>query len=290
MKPSRRKIQIAVIAAILLITAVASSKPGRAALVRFISMVKPEPTVTPTVALAPQSERDVEQRARARHGWNSEIRTSVMRGSIIYYDGEENPTGQWAVRIYRKYPESVRVEINHRDGVEAMGFDGRDAWKSGEGSLTQEAARDIRSLIRLWPERLFVTRARGGGYREAGSRIEELESGEQVFFDQVEMEDEVGQVRSADLREVYYYINRESSFVEAARWLEPDNPTRRVDEAGVALRDMRADFRNFREAGGAMWPTEITHRSGGRLAFRIKINEVKVNEALADSLFQRTSR
>lgn len=290
MKPSRKKVQIAVIAAILLLAAVASSKPGRAALVKVISMVRPQPTVTTTTAVAPQTARDVEERARARHGWTRDIRTSVMRGSIIYYDSEEQPTGQWAVSIYRKYPESVRVEISRRDGTLAMGFDGRDAWKTGESAPTPEEARDIRSLIRIWPERLFVTRDSGAGYREAGNRIEELASGEQVFLDQVEMEDEVGQVRSADLRQVYYYVNRDSSFVEAARWLEPDNPARRVDETGVALRDMRADFGSFREAGGVMWPTEITHRSGGRIAFRIKVNEVKVNQPLPDSMFQRSGR
>jgi hypothetical protein len=210
-----------------------------------------------------------------------------MRGSIIYYDSEEKPTGQWAVSIYRKYPENVRVEVSRKDGIEAIGFDGRDAWKNSEAALTQEAARDIRTLIRLWPERLFVTRGRGASYREAGSRIEDLPDGKQVYLDQVELEDEVGQARAADLRQVYYYVNRESSFVESARWLEPDNPTRRVDETGVALRDMRADFGNFREAGGVMWPTEVTHRSGGRISFRIRVNDVQVNQSLADSLFQK---
>lgn len=287
MKINTKRMMVVGVAAVLLTTAVTMSKPGRSALGRVMALIAPATkTVSEATEPVPDST-DIEQRSRQKHGWNAGVTSSMVRGEIIYFDSDEKPIEQWAVTIYRKYPEQARVEIDRGKGLEVYGFDGSNAWKSGTARLTQEAARDIRAMIRIWPERLFMTRAAGAAYREAGQRVEPGEGGT-VICDQVEMEDSIGPAAAsvADRRQVSYYINRASSMIETARWLEPDDPSSRVDEANVALRDVRVDFAKWKSVSGLLWPMEITHREGGRIDFRIQLNEAVVNPQISDSLFR----
>jgi len=290
MKINRKRMMIGGAAIVFLLAAVAMSEPGRAALGRMMALILPEakPAIETSGAStsAPQSQ-DAEERARQRHGWNGGITTSLIRGSIIYFDKDERAIEQWAVTIYRRYPEQARVEINRGNGVEVYGFDGTRAWREGTARLTEEAARDIRAMVRIWPERLFVTRARGAGYRESGQRVEPAENGT-VIQDQVEMEDSIGPttISIPDRRRVSYYINRESAIVEMASWLEPDDPRRRIDDEGVSLMDVRVEFGRWKTVGGVMWPMEITHSQGGRRDFRIEVNEVVVNTQIDDAKFR----
>ncbi|MEW6209453.1 MAG: hypothetical protein AB1631_13870 [Acidobacteriota bacterium] len=270
---------------VFLLTVVAMSEPGRAAIGRVMALILPasKPAVETASTEAMQSE-DAEERARRKHGWNGGVTTSLLRGSIIYFDNEERAVEQWAVTIYRRYPEQARVEINRGKGVEVYGFDGTKAWREGATRLTEEEARDIRAIVRIWPERLFVTRASGAAYRESGQRVEPGESGT-VIQDQVEVEDAIGPV-GGDRRRVSYYINRESAMVEMASWLEPDDPRRKIDDEGAALKDVRVEFGRWKSVGGVMWPMEVTHREGGRRDFRIEVNEVKVNAQIDDAKFR----
>jgi hypothetical protein len=287
MKINRKRMMVAGAATVFLLAAVAMSEPGRAALGRVMALILPEakPAVeTSSASTEPQSQ-DVEQRARQKHGWNAGVATSLLRGSIIYFDKDERAVEQWAVTIYRRYPEQARVEINRGKGVEVYGFDGTKAWRDGAARLTEEEARDIRAMVRIWPERLFVTRARGAAYRESGQRVEPSESGT-LIQDQVEMEDTVGPAGAGDRRRVSYYINRESSVVEMASWLEPDDPRRKIDDAGVPLVDVRVEFGKWKSVGGVLWPMEVVHREGGRKDFRIEVNEVVVNAQIDDAKFR----
>lgn len=294
MKINRKRIMVAGVAAVFLLTAVVMSRPGRSALGRVIALIAPakkSATEAERESTAMPQSQDAEQRARQRHGWNSGITSSVIRGEIFYFGAEEKPIEQWAVTIYRRYPEQARVEIDRGKGIEVYGFDGTKAWRTGTARLSEEAARDIRAMVRIWPERLFVTRGRGASYRESGQRVEPGESGT-VIWDQVEMEDTVGSTTASitDRRRVSYYINRESSIVETARWLEPDDPRKRADDANVSLMDVQVDFRKWKVVEGVMWPMEIEHRQGGRKDFRIQVNEVLVNPQINDSMFQGPGR
>ena len=51
--------------------------------------------------------------------------------------------------------------------------------------------------------------------------------------------------------------------------------------------DCRVDWGNWLQLGGVMWPMEITRWLGGRVEFRIQVDEVKVNQTIADAQFQR---
>ena len=243
------------------------------------------------------STRVVEQRARAAHRWSGSVLDSVARGAIIYYDASGEATGQYAITIFRGYPDKVRVEIDRGRSAEVFGFDQTSAWKGGVPNLKEEDARDIRAMVRICPERLFVTRGGGSAYREAGRRIEDsppVASGggpTPVVFDQVEMADTLGPAagasRAGDRRSVYYYVNQATSLVETARWLEPDDPRQDPDDEGAVLTDIRVDFGGWREVSGVTWPFEITHSSGGRVDYRIVLNEVRMNQGLTDAVFKK---
>ncbi|HLG13448.1 MAG TPA: hypothetical protein VJH03_02840, partial [Blastocatellia bacterium] len=152
----------------------------------------------------------VEQRARAAHRWSGSVLDSVARGAIIYYDASGEATGQYAITIFRGYPDKVRVEIDRGRSAEVFGFDQTSAWKGGVPNLKEEDARDIRAMVRICPERLFVTRGGGSAYREAGRRIEDSPPAASgggptgaagpptpVVFDQVEMADTLGPAAGA---------------------------------------------------------------------------------------------
>jgi hypothetical protein len=272
------------VVAVFITTAVAMSRPGRTVIGKVVAMMSAAPAAKETASAEALPEReDVEQRARRKHGWTSGVTSWLARGSIIYYDAGGKAVEQWAVTVYRKYPEQGRIEINRGAGIETSGYDGTRAWRTGTERVSEEVARDIRAMIRLTPERLFVTRSRGASYRESGQRIEERGDSGVATFDEVEMDDALGE---GDRRRVAYYINRESQMVESARWLEPDDPRRRIDDAGTALTDMRIDFGKWKAAGGVQWPMEIVKSKGGRMELRIELNEVVVNPQIADSIFQ----
>jgi hypothetical protein len=278
--------------ALCLMVAAGLSKPGRSGL----------RVVLAKLGSAPAAGPDVEQRARARHGWDRQpIVNSVMRGTLTYYDRGGLAVQRVGMTLYRKYPDRVRLEIDRPGGREVSGFDGRDAWRAGVTQLRNADARDIRGWARMWPERLFVGRGNGEAYREVGrftdERAKAKVTGEAdgddpgTVADQVEVEDNVGDVpanprNGADWRRVSFYVDGETSLVYTARWLEPNDPRRQVDDPGTALMDLRVDFRRWTQAEGVIWPFEVIHRRGGKTAFRVEVTEVQVNQQLPDTLFQ----
>jgi hypothetical protein len=320
---SRQKKLIALGAAITCaVLALGLSRPGRAELLRLVARVIPPAKTTETPGTAPvrpvsvaAQGLDVGQRARLAHGWSSSIVTSFARGSIIYYDSNGRATSQYAITIARAYPDRVRVEIDRGDSREVFGFDRTAAWRGGAANLSDTQARDIRAAARFCPERLFVDRDKGAAYREVGQRIEDAAQvdasadwagapatgrgegppnatpqPEQIVFDQVESGDSLGppatRTDAGDVRRVYYYVDAATSLVSAARWLEPDNPRKSIDDATVSFTDVRVDFADWRDVNGVKWPFKLAHSTGGRLDFRIVLNGVRVNVSLADGVFQ----
>jgi hypothetical protein len=279
-----------------LLAAAGLSKPGRATL----------KTVLAKIASPAAASNDVEQRARVRHGWDHQpILNSVTHGTITYYDRSGIAVQRVGLTVYRKFPDRVRLEIDRLGGQEVSGFNGRDAWRAGVTQLREADARDIRMWARMWPERLFIGRGNGEPYREVGRYHDErakatvagevAETDADVVADQVEIEDNVGPApanprNGADWRRVSFYVDSETSLVYTARWLEPNDPSRQVDDDGVAAMDLRVDFRRWTQVEGVIWPFEIIHRRGGKTDFRIEVADVQFNQQMPDTLFQEPRR
>jgi hypothetical protein len=296
----KKSFQIAAIALIALLLGAGLTKAGRSTFSRALSLVtsKTQPGET-SPEPAVQGGQDIEQRARARHGWTPAIVNSVIRGAITFYNRDGATRDQANIAISRAYPDRLRIELNRNGVVETAGFDGANAWQAGTANLPEARARDIRSWLRAWPERLFTTRGAGGGYREAGSRMETSRPGRPwapgsnvnppLKLEQVEMEDVLGLPptpnRVGDRRLVVFYVNRESLTVESARWLEPDNPGQRIEDGRGPLTDVRVDFGDWQAVSGTLWPFEIVHWSGGRVDYRISVTQVQTNQVLAGSIF-----
>jgi hypothetical protein len=281
----------------------ALSQTGRATFSKVIAFISaPKPTAPAVVA----STGDVEQRARGKHGWGRQvIVNSVAQGTLTYLDDNGVAISQANLKLYRKYPDRLRIELERNGATDVSGFDQVQAWRSGRSTLSEEEARDIRAFLRMWPERLFTTRGGGARYREAGRRIEDYDpaknpaipppqgtkAGLSVVFDQVEMEDTLGlpptSARAGDRRLVYYYVNRDNSVVTMAQWLEPDDPRQRLEDPDFAATDMRIDFAGWQEIDGVLWPTEIICKKGGKKFLRIQLSDVKINQSINDTIFQQ---
>ena len=302
MKSNRKRLFLAGgVAVFLLLTIVIASEPVRSAL-RSVFSETTAGGATTAVSTA-LTALDTEQRVRTRHGWNSTLQNSVITGQISFFNRAGQQTGQANITLYRKYPNLMRAVIVRGTSVETVGFDATQAWKSGKAGLSEAEARDIRAWLRLWPERLFTLRSAGARYREAGKRVEEVrpstpwQAAAQIdppaVLEQVEIQDTIGAgpdaQRVGDRRSVYYYIDQ-SSLIRSARWLEPDDPRARADDRRAAKTDCRTDFGNWLQMGGVMWPMEITRWLGGTVAFRIQVDEVKVNQPVTDSMFQNPGR
>jgi hypothetical protein len=246
-----------------------------------------------------QSTEDLEQRARARHGWHAGLVNSVIRGRVTYYERDGSVVRQANLTIYRKFPDRLRIESEWNGATAIVGFDRVAAWRAGASTVSEREARDIRSWFRLWPERLFMTRGVGLRYREAGGRVERFRAASPwggasrieppLALEQVEMEDVVGPPpasgRPGDRRRVTYYVNRASWTVESMRWLEPDDPTRSVTDPGAAKNDVRVDFGDWRAVSGVLLPFEVTRWFGGRVEFRLQIQSAEFNQGLPDTIF-----
>ena len=178
--------------------------------------------------------------------------------------------------------------------------------RRGATSLTAAAARATSaSGLRCSPERLFLTRSAGAAYRELGRRVEDhhpttpwhpaVDLAQPRKYDQVELADLIGPVTpvqgAADRRSVTYLVDRETSLIAAARWLEPADATQSAAGPGVSLNaslvETRVDFGLWRDVAGVQWPYEITHWSGGKVDFRGQLTSVRMNQSPADSFFQK---
>jgi hypothetical protein len=270
------------------------SNPGRATLKAAFT------GIAALVATGP----DVEERARASHGWSSQaVTNSLVLGTMIYYDGGGREVRRYAMRLYRKYPERLRMELERQGMTFTVGFDGLEAWRAGASQISEEEARDIRQLLRATPERFFIRRAAGGRYREVG-RISDERSPlnrhqnpemDEPPMDQVEIEDLIGPAAGngrsrADLRQVYCLVNSESSVVSVARWLEPTILNTSPDDPNNPKLEVRIDFTSWNNIGGLLWPFEVIHQRGGRVDYRIEVIEVRVNQQMPDTMFQNPGR
>lgn len=290
---------VTAILGLCLVAGAAVSDPGRAVLKRLFSSSSGETSaVTPGDAIE-EAGQDVEQRARARHGWNAAVINSVMRGQITFYNREGESVDQANMTLFRLYSDRMRMELKRGRKVETLGFNQARAWKVGAASVGEAEGRDIRAWMRLWPERLFVARDKGAGYREAGRRIENFRPARPgqdsakieppKVSEQVVIEDSIGssppQGETADRRFVTYYVDRDTQLVEAARWLEPDDPRRSIDDPETPRVDVRVDFADWRDVNGVWLPFEVTRWTGGKIALRIQLSEVQLNQPLSNSLF-----
>jgi len=289
------------VAALSLATVVSSA--GRrwlSTLPSLFKTAKPQPvgtasTPTPTTTL--QGQPDIEQTARTQHGWSSSIVDSIVSGKLVYYDNNGNETSRLTVVIYRKYPDLLRMELSGTGISEVDGVDTLGAWVQTQSSLSAEDARDIRAFLRAFPERLFIERAAGADYRELGRHIEDYQPAtplsprtdltSPITYDQVEVQDTI-QVQNPEKRTVYYYVDRSNSRVSVLRYPEPDNPTANVSNGDTDLLESRFEFGGWKTINAVLWPFTITHRYGGKVDFRIEVEEVQMNQNLSNSLFQRS--
>ena len=301
MRINRKKLIITATVAVLLLAIAAASKPGRKALGSLYSMLGGKTAASPALPAGP----DVEQRARSKHGWTNVI-TSTLRGTITYFDPNGAIARRANVTIYQKHPDRLRVDIEQDGLIISQGFSHGEVWQARAESLTEEAERDIRAWLRLFPERLFLVRGAGASYREVGRHLEDSRPGSPGRgpsdvrpareLDEVEIEDVIGPpasnpTRLSDRRMITYLIDPETSIVHAARWMEPDDPTEEVTEgANVATKVVRVDYAGWRRVEGVLWPMEVTHWLGGRVDFRVDVKDVLVNQQLADTSFRDPSR
>jgi hypothetical protein len=241
---------------LLTLGAAGLSQPGQHSVHKLLAALSGTPTARETPASPPPAATtapDVEQRARAHHGWGPTVLDSVAKGSITWYNRSGAITRQGTLVIYRKFPDLLRVEVTSNQTTEVSGFDATNPWRSGQASLADAAARDIRQWLRCSPERLFLTRGLGAGYREPGRRVEDhipptpwqgaVDLAQAREYDQAELFDLIGPATlttgAVDRRRVTYLVDRQTSLIAAARWLEPDDPKQSADSPGTRLVETR---------------------------------------------------
>jgi len=300
MRINRKKLIITATVAVLLLAIAAASKPGRSTLNRLYSLL----SGAASTAASPAGP-DVEQRARSKHGWTNVI-TSTLRGTITYFDPNGAIARRANVTIYQKHPDRLRVDIEQDGLIISQGFSHGEVWQARAESLTEEAERDIRAWLRLFPERLFLVRGAGASYREVGRHLEDSRPGSPGRgpsdvrpareLDEVEIEDVIGPpasnpTRLSDRRMITYLIDPETSIVHSVRWMEPDDPAEEVIEgSAAATRQVRIEYGGWRRVEGVLWPMEVTHWLGGRVDFRVDVKDVLVNQQLADTVFRDPGR
>lgn len=304
MSKRKRNVALAMAGVFGFISIVAFSKPGRTLLARELSFLTTKSISTSqnksgVVESADQTSQDVEQRARARHGWVNSITNSVVDGVVTFYNSAGTITSAANLKVYRAYPDQLRVELDRGGVNETVGFNQSGAWQASAPSISESRARDIRAWLRIWPERLFTTRGAGASYSEPGPRLQSSKPGRPwqgpthvvppVAYDQVQIEDVIGSQsgRMGDRRLIIYSVNRSTATIESARWLEPDDPAQTVSDTRAPKTDERVDFGDWRIVAGVLWPFEIVHWMGGKVDYRVIVTQVQTNQSLTGGIFQK---
>jgi len=306
-----RKVWIASALTVCAMAAAVISNPGRAGLGRVIAVIGgggagPHRTGVGSKQ-ATTAGVDAGQQAAAAAGWTANIHNSVTAGSITRYDRTGAATSQAGIILYMKYPESLRVDIDHGGGShDIIGFDQGSVWSSSKSGLTATDSRDIRAWLRTRPERLFAKRGGGAAYREAGvvtvdhipgmpwQPAKDLDASIALQLAQIEIIDDMNPRPVAgtgtpwsDRRRNYYYVNTNGWLIASERWMEPDDPTQDPDSLKVSKTAVEIDYGNYQQSGGVQWPFDIVHWYGGKVDYRITVASVKVNQPLQDTLFQK---
>lgn len=293
MKLTRRQISIGAGVLVVLLASVGFSRPGRAAFGKLYAVLGGSTIGRPT----PPAD-DAEKRAKNKQGWNKPPQSAVMLGTITYFDPTGAVARQGKVSLYRQYPEKFRIDIEHQGVIIARGFDGDTTWQALAQGLSERQQRDIRAWLRVFPERLFLTRGRGNAYREVGTIVEDstpeqpgkMPTDFRKSLQEVEVEDEIGESghQQRDTQPITYLIDRETSLIYSARWLEPDEVTPgKAAKVAVSSQEVRVDFGNWRQVENILWPLKLTRWQGGRLDWQIELDDVQVNRPLINSLFQQ---
>jgi hypothetical protein len=259
-----------------------------------------------TPSSSDQSGPDIEERARAAHGWSPSILDSTMTGSINYYDRNGDVTRQGAIKILRAYPDQVRAEITSGGKTDIFGYDANNAWRRGSGPLSASDARDARAWARFTPERMFVRRSAGDEYREARPIGQDstratpwqpaIQLAAPIILEQAALTDRVGPLvgaaapghvqSAADQRSTIFFVNAADSIINSVSWLEPDDPTKALTGPDADLTAVHLDFGKWQRINGVLWPFEIVHWLGGKVDFRIEVTQVQVNSHPGIGLFQ----
>src|SRR5262245_1040188 len=126
--------------AVCALAAAGLSAPGRSALTRILSLTRTgpraNPSATPAPSPTPPPGPDIWQRARVAHGWSAAIQDSAVTGFINFFNRSSEVTRQGAIKILRRYPDMLRVEISSGGATEVFGFDPVAAWSSIVSNLT----------------------------------------------------------------------------------------------------------------------------------------------------------
>src|SRR5262249_7636467 len=150
------------------------------------------------------------------------------------------------------------------------------------------------------PERLFVTRSAGQQYAETRPIQEDhlpaspgrpaLDLAQPIVFNRPLVADQTGNslaaVHPGDQRNLIYLVNATDNIVNAAQWLEPENPASSLTDRTADFDQVRVDFSAWQRVNGVLWPFEITHWLGGKVDFLIEVAQVQMNQSPAGSLFQ----
>jgi hypothetical protein len=252
---------------------------------------------------SPLFPQDVEQKARSKQGFDpSTIKNSIISGNLTTYDRDENITSQAVFKLYRQYPNQLRMELTYKDRVDIVGTDGIAVWTNNPGKLTAVEARNIQGWGRLWPERLFLDRAAGGSYREVGKYNEEYQAASpgkglvllnpQPESDQVEIQDNTGVLPLGDskttsnVRSLNYFVDTQSSLTRRMSWLEPEDPTLQPNDPALPWLDVRVGFDSWQTVGATLWPFEIIRWWGGKVDLILKLTAVETNQSVDGSLFK----
>ena len=282
------------IGSICLLGAAALSKPGRATVDRLYTMLRGADGVSPGAA-------DAEGRAKEKAGWDKPPATSVTSGTITYFDPRGAILKRGRITVYRNYPDSIRVDIEHQGIVQTQAFDGKDTWQARAAALTDGQERDIRALLDVWPEQLFLARGRGRAYREIGRVFQDSRPSRPVRspdddklkeFNQVEIQEQIvtppdgNKAGKTDRRTITYLIDAKEDRVYSAQWLEADDASK-SDQDGTSRYAVRVDFEKWRRVDGLLWPGQISRWDGGQLQWVIEVKDVQVNAALPSRLFEK---
>ena len=284
------------------LAAVGLSQPGRQSVSRLLSVLtgaKTDYVTQSSTGAYPIPANSVAQRAYTHHGWSPAVLDCIEKGSVTWYDQTGAVTRQGTLAVYRKFPNLLRVEITGST-PSVIGFDGNNPWQAGQSSLNATAVRDVEQWIRYSPERLFTAFGLGAAYRESGRYVEDhipptpwqgaVDLDQPREYDQAEMIDLIGpstQVKGApNQRRVTYLVDRQTSLIYSARWLEPADPSQSAMTRSTSLIATRVDFGLWRNVSGVQWPYQITHWSGGKVDFQVNLTSVQLNQNPAATLFQ----
>jgi hypothetical protein len=230
------------------------------------------------------------------------IASFALSGKISRYDREGQKKGEFNLRIFKKNPNLIKVEIANESGAMVYGMDQATTWKLGFEKVTLDDLHEIHGWLRIWPDWFLAARTADKAYAMTGTqsisaipvepKTDPILLNPMAELTKLEIEDAIGPNSDNpgkdpfERRVVTYGIDKATNLIFMASWIEPYTANDDLNDPQSKRVLVQVYFLDYKQIQGIWWPSKLVHLVGYSVDSIIQLNDIALNPPIDDKLFK----